>query len=83
MNKKSAYPELFDVFQIEYDSGCKSLAFAPPYQAETGDRVITTCGTGTVKASVKYCTLEDEWFKLVSGIYPVDRINYKIIEVGK
>lgn len=81
MNKKTVFPEVFDVFHIEYESGCTSLAYAPSYNVEVGDRVITTVGAGIAKASVRYCTAEDEWIKLINGVITVDKITNKIIEV--
>lgn len=81
MNKKSVFPEIFDVFHVEYESGCTSLAYAPSYAVEVGDRVITAAGTGIAKASVRYCTADDDWFKLINGIITVDKITNKIIEV--
>lgn len=81
MKKLQEFPDVFDVLHVEYESRCKSLAYAPTHAVETGDKVITSCGTGTVMAGVSYVTAEDGWFKVVSGIYPVDKITNKIVEV--
>jgi len=78
---KTEFPEMFDVLHINYTNGCQGLAFAPIGAVEIGDHVITTFDDGTVKASVKYCTPEDNWLKMISGMYSVDRITNKIVEV--
>ena len=80
-DKKTEFPEMFDVLHVDYVNGYQGLAFAPQYTVEVGDHVITTFDEGTVKASVKYVTPEDEWFKLINGIHSVDRITDKIVKV--
>jgi hypothetical protein len=80
-DKKTEFPEMFDVLHIDYVNGCQGLAFAPIGAVEIGEKVITTFDEGTVKAQVKYVTPEDNWLKMICNMYSVDKITNKIIEV--
>ena len=79
--KKNTYPEVFNVYQINYVNGCQALAFSETQAIEVGDRVLTAFGEGTVVYMVQFCTADEPWFKMISGIYTVDRITHKIVEV--
>lgn len=87
MTKKYEFPERFTLMNIQYKNGCKGLAYSAELkdefgsQCEVGDKVITTFDEGEVASMVKYCTPEDEWFKLISQVMTVDRITHKIVEV--
>lgn len=80
MIKKNQVDDRFDIFSIEYQNGCKGLAYAADGVA-VGDKVITAFGEGTVKMVVPFCTSQDDWVKLISSIYTVDKITHKIVEV--
>ena len=89
MKEKPEFPEQFTLMNIQYKNGCKGLAYSKELndddnfgpQCEVGDEVITTFDEGTISGMVKYCTPEDEWFKLISQVMTVDRITHKIVEV--
>lgn len=87
MTMKIEYPERFTIMSIQYKSGCKGLAYSAELkdefgsQCEVGDKVITNFDEGEVVSMVKYCTPEDDWFKLVSQVITVDRITHKLVEV--
>ena len=79
--KESEFPEKFDLFHISYANGCQAMAYAPMYTVNVGDRVVTTFDEGIAKAIVKYVTPDEEWFKMISNAYTIDRITHKIVEV--
>lgn len=79
--KKAEIPERFDLVSIKYKSGCKGLGYAPYMAIHKGDSVITEFGEGYAESIIQFCTPEDDYYKMISGIYTVDRITHKVVEI--
>ena len=76
---KEKLPERFDVCRIEYQNGCKGLAWCYWARISVGDRVVTNFGEGTVTHVVD--CVDEPWFRMVSNVMTIDKITHKIVEV--